>query len=170
MNNIVLIGFMGCGKTTIGRELSQKLSMRCVDTDEEIIKMQKMSIEDIFSKKGEEYFRTLETLILQKFANEKNLVICTGGGIIEKDHNNIILKQMGCVFWLNANNDTILNNLKKSKDVRPLLKDCDIKTKVETLYTIRKPKYKAVCDYEIVTDKKNVEEVISNILLNCTKI
>ena len=82
MNSIFLIGFMGAGKSTIGLELSKKLSFNLVDTDKSIERSQGMKITEIFSKKGEDFFRELETNELKLLSNEHNLIVSTGGGII----------------------------------------------------------------------------------------
>ena len=98
MKNIILIGFMGSGKSTIGRKLSEKYGLKHIDTDWYIEKEQNMKISDIFSKKGEEYFRNLETELCEKFSKESGNVISTGGGMIKNPKNMAFLKENGIVY------------------------------------------------------------------------
>ena len=98
-NNIVLIGLMGAGKSTIGKALANVLNYNFIDIDEEIVKQENMSINDIFAQKSETHFRELETQIIKKIAGQKNAVISLGGGAFEKEVNREVLLNSGKVFY-----------------------------------------------------------------------
>ena len=167
--NISLIGMMGAGKTTIGKLLSEELDgFSFVDIDSLIVKSEKCSINDIFSNKGENYFREIETQILKEILNKDNHIISTGGGIILFDENIKILNEKSYTFFLSADEETLYNRVKNSKD-RPLLADCDIKNKIHTILTQRIERYKQV-KYIIDTNNKTpdiiVKEVIGKLGIN----
>jgi shikimate kinase len=140
MKNIVLTGFMGTGKTAVGRELSRLLSMQLVDIDAEIEKDQKMPISDIFGKFGEKYFRDVETGVIKRFAAGKNLIISTGGGAVLREENMEALRENGIIFCLDACPETILDRTSRSQD-RPLLRTEDPMTKIRELLDFRRPFY-----------------------------
>jgi shikimate kinase len=140
MKNIVLTGFMGTGKTTIGQVLAQMLHMKLVDVDEEIESAQGMTINDIFKIQGEQHFRDIETAMIKKISQEKNLVISTGGGAVLRDENMRALKEKGIVFCLSASVETILERTGSSQD-RPLLKVENPKEKISELLAYRRPFY-----------------------------
>jgi shikimate kinase len=120
-NNILLVGFMGAGKTTIGKLLAKSLSFSFIDTDEEIEKAEGISIAQIFEKKGEEYFRELESDFITKFSLS-NCIIATGGGMPCHKDNMLKLKVLGTVLFINTPYDSIIDRLKRNQDSRPLLK------------------------------------------------
>ena len=159
-NNIVLIGLMGVGKSTIGKALANVLNYNFIDIDEEIVKQENMSINDIFAKKSETYFRKLETQIIKKFAGQKNAVISLGGGAFEKAVNREVLLNSGKVFYLCADVDTLYERIKTDSS-RPLLKCDNPRGKLEELLKTREPNYKKA-HYTIDTNKelnKIVEEI-----------
>ena len=119
--NILLIGFMGTGKSTISRRLHKLLKMREVDTDAIIVEREGMSISDIFAEKGEEAFRNMETDLLRELKKERNLIISCGGGMALRDENAAIMKEAGTVVWLTAKPETILKRVEHD-DRRPLLR------------------------------------------------
>jgi len=162
MKNIVLTGFMGTGKTTIGRALAKKLQMRLVDIDEEIEKEQKMSINDIFSRHGEPHFRDIETAMIQELSRDKNIIISTGGGAVLRDENMEALKENGIIFCLNATAETILERTGRSQD-RPLLKVENPKEKINELLAYRRPFYERA-GIMIETDGKTPLEVVQEIM------
>ena len=162
MKNIVLTGFMGTGKTTIGRALAKKLQMRLVDIDEEIEKEQKMSINDIFSRHGEPHFRDIETAMIQELSRDKNIIISTGGGAVLRDENMEALKENGIIFCLNATAETILERTGRSQD-RPLLKVENPKEKINELLAYRRPFYERA-GIMIATDGKTPLEVVQEIM------
>lgn len=162
LKNIVLTGFMGTGKTTVGRALAKKLHMRLVDVDEEIEKDQKMSINDIFGRQGEPYFREIETAMIKKLSQEKNIIISTGGGAVLKKENMEALKENGIVFCLNARVETILERTGRNEN-RPLLKVSNPKEKINELLAFRKPFYEQA-GIMIETDGKSPIEVVQEIM------
>lgn len=166
---IILIGFMGVGKTVIGKKLAKKLNIRWVDIDEEIEKREQKSIENIFEVYGEGYFRGLENNLLKELVNQDNIVISTGGGILKKEENYSILKNEENVVFLDANVDTIIKNLSLNKDEinrRPLLKNSiNLYKTIENLLYERYEKYISVSNFKIDTNDKNIDEVVSQILV-----
>ena len=119
--NILLIGFMGTGKSTISRRLHKLLEMKEIDTDALIASREGMSISDIFATKGEEAFRNMETELLRELKNERNLIISCGGGMALRDENAEIMKEAGTVVWLTAKPETILKRVEHDES-RPLLR------------------------------------------------
>jgi len=165
METIYLIGFMGAGKTTIGKELGKHLGIPVLDLDEEIEKQEKKSINQIFEQHGEAYFRDCETKLLQKLKDE-NAVITTGGGIITREENRLLLEKEGTVFFLFATMEEIMKRLEHD-DSRPLLKG-NKKQQVINLYKERMTFYQETADYMIDTTGKEIKELIIEII-HCLK-
>lgn len=161
-NNIVLVGLMGAGKTTIGKSLAEKLDYSYIDIDEEIVLHEKMSINEIFETKSETYFREVETKILQKFSEQENLVISTGGGAFEKGINREILLNSGKVIYLYADVDTLFERIKNDTS-RPLLKCENPKGKLEELLSKREENY-LKAHHKINTVGKSVDEIVEEII------
>lgn len=120
--NLVLIGFMGSGKTTVAEYLHGLLEMEVVEMDQVISLRQQMSIPEIFGKYGEEYFRDLETELLKELQEKTNVVISCGGGVPLREQNVQEMKKNGTVIWLTASAETIYERVKEDQN-RPLLKD-----------------------------------------------
>lgn len=131
MKNIVLIGMPGCGKTTIGKLLSEKTGRQFVDADEEIVRLAGKSIPEIFVQDGEEMFRDWETKALAELGKQSGLIIATGGGCVTKDRNYNLLHQNGEIFWIRRKIDDL------STDGRPLSQ----KNSLAEMYKIREPLY-----------------------------
>lgn len=148
MNSIVLCGFMGSGKTVVGRELAKVLGVKFVDTDEMIEQEQGVAIKAIFATHGEDYFRELEHEMCKKVAQMKNCVVSTGGGAMTFPRNVDAVKQGSTVIFLDASFDVICKRIGNCK-TRPLFQDRD---KAKALYDERKDKYKAAADYIIDGD------------------
>lgn len=166
MNNIILIGFMGSGKTTVGKLIASKKNMQFIDMDLEIEKLEKKTINQIFSENGESYFRKKEKEILSYVCSLENVVISTGGGIIENNDNIEILKKQECVIWLDGNVDTILNNLKNEIDKRPKIKETNnLEKSIKELLNRRYNKYEEASNIIVNINDKNVEQVVSQILV-----
>jgi len=161
MKNIVLTGFMGTGKTSVGREIARRLGIRLVELDEEIEKSEGISIKEIFSRYGEAYFRDRETDIVKKFAMEDNVVISTGGGVVLRDENMTALRQKGVIICLNAEPRTILHRTGGS-DERPLLNVDDPVKKITDLLEYRRPYYEKA-DITIDTDSLSPSEIAEEI-------
>ncbi len=162
--NIVLIGFMGTGKTTTGRALAQRLNRKFLDSDYCIEERYKMSISDIFALYGEEKFRQWEQDTINDLSKEKHAVISTGGGIVLKEENIIKLKENGKLYLLSGSLETIISNLKVSTDDRPLLKGKDWIAAVEKLLNCRLQLYNNAADYIIDINKKSTLSILDEIL------
>ncbi len=163
-NNIVLCGFMGCGKSTVGRLLSDKLGMRLIDTDSYIEKKENMTISRIFEEKGEEYFRNAEFEVCRELSTVSGRIISTGGGTLLKEDNVRELKKGGIVFFLNVSPDTVLARL-KCDTTRPLLQRPDKEAAVNELLSKRMPLYRKAADYTV-----NAEETPRKICAEIIKI
>ncbi|SCY11462.1 chorismate mutase [Alkaliphilus peptidifermentans] len=161
--NIVLIGFMGSGKTTVGRELSIHMEMPFIDIDQLIEEEEKVTISEIFQVQGEDYFRRLESRMVKKISERKNSIISCGGGVILNQANIVELKTNGIIILLDAKEETIYNRIKLDSN-RPLLKNSmDIKT-IENIMLQRKEKYRESADIIINTDNKPVDEICKEII------
>lgn len=139
-SNIVLTGFMGSGKTTIGKWLSEALDVDFIDLDAKIESEQGMKISEIFDKNGEEYFRALETKACEDCLKLENMVIATGGGTVIRFENDKILKKNSLIIFLNRTIDEIYHNLEGSTN-RPLLNVDNVKEHIRSLYEFRQPQY-----------------------------
>lgn len=168
MGNVILIGFMGCGKTTVGLRLSYRLRRAVIDTDKEIEKEEKRAISDIFATDGEGYFRDKETACLQKLIEStSNQIISVGGGLPLREENRRLLHELGQVFYLSAKGETIYERL-KDDTTRPLLQGGDPLTKIETLLQERDSYYRAAADVVIAVDGKSFSEILDEIEKNIT--
>ena len=169
MNNIYMMGFMGTGKTTIGKALAEKLNRNFIDMDMEIELYEGMSINEIFEEKGEDYFREIETKVLKEIAEKDNLVVSTGGGSIVTHGNLEIVKNSGTLITLMASPEEILKRVSKNND-RPLLNVENPLDTIKRLLFERAPFY-IKADYIIETTEKNIDEVLNEILekLNADK-
>lgn len=161
MKPIYLIGFMGSGKTTIGKELAACLNQEVIDTDEEIVKRENKNINDIFAQHGEGYFRSLESLILNEMDGRAG-VITTGGGIVINPENRKRLSETGIVFFLFASPEEIFKRIEKDHS-RPLLKG-DKKRLIRELYEKRMPLYIETAHVIIDTTNKDKAEIIQEII------
>ncbi|WP_042271949.1 shikimate kinase [[Clostridium] dakarense] len=163
---IILVGFMGSGKTVVGKKLSKKLKLKFVDMDEEIEIKSNSSVEKIFEEKGEEYFREKESNLLKELLSKENVVISTGGGIIKENKNCELLKKEKCVIFLDANEQTIINNVSYDLNKRPLLKDSyNLHETINNLLSQRYKRYNKIAKIKVNVNNKNVDEVVSQILV-----
>ena len=142
MENIVLIGMPGCGKSTIGRMLAKKLGKVFVDADAEIVKRAGIAIPEIFSAQGEPGFRKLETEVLSVLGQQSGQVIATGGGCVSREENYPLLHQNGTIYWLKR------DLTKLPTDGRPLSQS----TALEQMYSVRHPLYNRFCDCVVSND------------------
>ncbi|HSG30948.1 MAG TPA: shikimate kinase [Thermodesulfobacteriota bacterium] len=152
-NNIYLIGFMGAGKTTVGRILSSNIGAVLVDMDLEIEKQQGVAISQIFEEQGEPYFRAIETEMLRDISQRSGQVVSTGGGIVIKDENWDIMKESGVTVYLKASIETLFNRV-KHKTTRPLLNVDDPYTKAKELFESRRELYEKS---DIILDREGLE-------------
>lgn len=162
MGNIYLVGFMGTGKTSVGKELARSKKWNFIDLDDLIELRQGRSIQDIFSKEGEPYFRRLEKRTLKDVAKEKKFVVACGGGIVIDEENIRIMKETGIIICLSGSPEVILQRTKKFTH-RPLLNVDDPKKQIELLLKMRSPFY-AKADRIIDTSKLSVKETANKIL------
>lgn len=161
--NIVLIGFMGTGKSTVSELLKRRFAMEVVEMDQIIAKRQGMSISDIFATYGEEYFRDLETNLLIEMQSKKNMVISCGGGVPMRERNVIEMKKNGRVVLLTAKPETILNRVKNNHD-RPLLEGNKNVDFIADLMEKRREKYQTAADIVIETDGKSGLEICEELV------
>ena len=161
--NIVLIGFMGTGKSTIARELAKTHQMNIVEMDEEILRRRGKSIADIFKEEGEEYFRDLETALLKELQTKENQVISCGGGAVLREENVRVMKKNGRVVLLTALPQTIYERVKNNTD-RPILQGNMNVEYIASLMEKRREKYEKAADIVIATDGKNVSQICEEML------
>lgn len=165
-DSIVLIGFMGSGKTTFGRWISRKHGYNFCDTDEYIEQKEHTTINDIFAAKGEEAFRDMETDTVREFAcSLKKSVLSVGGGLPLRKVNRELLKQVGTVVYLKASEDELCRRLRKDT-TRPLLKGGNLKDKIHTLMQQREDIYIEAADIIIDTENKAFEHMYEEIIKN----
>ena len=162
MPNIVLVGFMGTGKTSVGQKLAARLQMPMIDTDDIIREDSGLDIPDIFARYGETHFRDLESAAVCKAANLENHVISTGGGVVLRESNLEMLKRNGVVFCLTATPEEIWRRV-GNETHRPLLQDPNPLDKIEQMLLERRPFY-ARADHDIPTTGLSIEAVIDKIV------
>ena len=161
--NIVLTGMPSSGKTETAKTLKKLLKdFVLIDTDEKIIQKEKMSVNEIFALKGEEYFRQIETAVLKEVLENDKQIISSGGGIVKKDENVKLLKEKAVIVYLKADINTLYERARKSSE-RPLLNGGNLREKLETLYKDRKEKYEQA-HIIINTGAKTPEETAREIL------
>jgi shikimate kinase len=160
--NIVLLGFMGTGKTTVARKLSEILGLKYISTDGLIEEREKRTINEIFTHEGEEYFRKIEKEIVKEVAEGDGQIIDAGGGVVLDSRNIEALRKNGILICLTARPEVILERTKDKND-RPLLNVGDKLEKINQLLEYRKPFYDRA-DYFIDTSDLNIEDVVKKIL------
>lgn len=161
--NIVLIGFMGVGKSTVSDYLSSMFAMQIVEMDQVIAEREAMSIKDIFAAYGEGYFRNLETELLIELQSRKNTVISCGGGAVLREGNVAEMKKNGKVVLLTASPGTVYDRIKDSDD-RPVLKNRKNVKDISELMEQRRKKYEAAADIVISTDNKTVPAICEELV------
>ena len=161
--NIVLIGFMGVGKSTISKKLSEICSMDVVEMDQLIALREGMSIPEIFETYGEPYFRDLETNLLIEMQSKRNVIISCGGGVPMREVNVKEMKKNGKVILLTAKPETIMERVKDSHD-RPLLENNKTVEHISSLMELRREKYEDAADIIIETDHKSTVEICEEII------
>lgn len=163
--NIVLIGFMGSGKSTVGRELHHRLGYPLVDMDQVLEQRARKSVTAIFADDGEDAFRTAETRLLEELSDSAapRRIISTGGGVIGRAENRKLLRHLGYVVWLNAPMAVILERTSKNRD-RPLLHTTDPAARIEALLAVRKPLYEETAHLKVDTLGLDCYELATGIL------
>jgi shikimate kinase len=166
MSSIILVGFMGTGKTVVGKKLAEKLGLKFVDLDMLIEEKLGMSIREIFERFGEPYFRRIEREVVSEMSKhhvrDDGLVIATGGGVVLDSRNVADLKSMGTMIHLCARPDVIVMRTADTHH-RPLLETEEREMEVHHLLMVRRPYY-ARADYEIDTSDLSVENVVEKIM------
>lgn len=163
MEHVILIGFMGCGKSTVGYRLSYKLKKCLIDTDQLIEHREGMSISEMFKQKGENYFRQKETECLHSLHQELgSRIVSLGGGTPVREENRAIIKSLGKVVYLKASPDTIYSRVKHDTK-RPLLQCENPKARIEAVLTERNPIYESVADIVIEVDGKHIKQVVQEV-------
>jgi len=160
--NIIITGFMGTGKSVVAKQLAQKLKMEFIDMDQIIEERHGMSITDIFTRYGENYFREQENKLVKKLSQKENMVIATGGGTLLSSDNTRILSQKGKIICLFADSQVIYNRVKR-KNNRPLIKGNNILNKINHLLEERKKIYNDI-KWKIDTTNFTIQEVVDKII------
>ena len=162
--NIALIGFMGVGKTAVGKVLAEKLGRKFVELDSLIEHKAGKSIPDIFQQDGEVAFRELEIEVTKQVSKDKNLVIACGGGIVLNKINIDRLRQQSRIVYLTASPKVILKRVSGDRDERPLLKAANKALNIRELLGFRKPFYERVADIKIDTSKLDTDSIVEQII------
>ena len=162
MDNIYLVGFMGTGKSVVGRELAKKSKRQFIDLDELIELKEERRICDIFAKDGEPYFRRIEKKVLKEVSRERKFIVSCGGGIVIDKENIRLMKKTGLIICLTATPEVIFKRVSGYKH-RPKLNLAQPKKQIEFLLKLRAPYY-AKADKTIDTSKITIKEVVDKIL------
>jgi len=162
--NIVLIGYRGTGKSTVGRLLAARLGRDLVSTDAEIVKRAQRTIPEIVAQEGWENFRDLESDICRELASRDQLVIDTGGGAILRAQNVEALKKNSTVFWLTASVETIAKRIGGDNQRPSLTGTKSFVDEIQDVLRERTPKYQAAADYVIATDDQSINQLVETLL------
>lgn len=153
MENVILIGMPGCGKSTIAQELSSRLSRPLMDSDHQIVLENRMTIPEIFASQGEDVFRQMETAVLENLGKKSGLIISTGGGSVTRSRNYPLLHQNGKIFWIKRDIEQL------PTEGRPLSQT----NKLTDLYRQRRPLYEAFADH-VIDNNGSIQETVAQIL------
>ena len=162
--NVVLIGYRGTGKSTVGKIVAARLGRTVVSTDAEVVKRAGRSIPEIVAQHGWDYFRDLESQVCCDLAEGDGLVIDTGGGAILRSENVEQLKHHGVVFWLTASVDTITKRIGRDTQRPSLTGTKSFVDEVHDVLRERTPKYEAAADHVIATDERSIVQIADEIL------
>lgn len=160
---IVLIGFMGAGKSSVGRTLARTTGLRRFDTDEMVAARFGLTVSEIFETKGEETFREAETETLRELADKRSAIITTGGGILLRAQNADLVRQLGTVVHLEADEDTLFRRINR-RTTRPLLRTENLRATLTELLRVRLPLYRTAADIQVDTSTLTHDEVAKKIL------
>lgn len=164
MQNILLIGAMGCGKTTVGKQLAKRTRMDFVDSDHMIEDRCGVSISTIFDIEGEDGFRKRETKMLYELCERSGIVLATGGGAITSEENRILLRKSGFVIYLKTSIETQMARTQKNQN-RPLLENVDAEQKLTELMEQRGSLYEQEADLIVTSGDRVVSKVVEEIML-----
>lgn len=172
MNHIVIIGFMGSGKTRVGKKLAQDFHMNFLDVDKKIAQDMKMPIADLMSKFGEPFYRALETKTIKDMLEvETPTVLSVGSGLPMQEQNHKYLKKLGTIIYLEASVETLKERL-SGDNKRPALRGANLTEKITKMLSSRAPVYEKLADITVVTGEVTFQELIRQIeneLENCKK-
>jgi shikimate kinase len=161
--NVVLIGFMGAGKSSVGRLVADRLGFQLLDTDREITRRTGRTISEIFQSDGETAFRAIESEALVQLEDRERLVISTGGGVVTEPRNHDVLRKLGFVVWLDADEETIFRRVSRNQK-RPLLQTENPRERIRSLMEERRPMYQAAADTLVNTTGRSHADVAAEIL------
>lgn len=169
MNKILLTGFRGSGKSTVGKALAEKLDWKFFDLDEEIERKEKKSISEIVRERGWDYFRAIERLFLEEISRLERVVCALGGGAVLHTEQMNSLKRNSVIIWLKPDLDTIKTRLlsdPKTVSQRPSLTNLDPISEIEKVYAEREPLYKAFADVIVeIKGDQSLESIVEQILV-----
>ena len=161
-DNIFLVGLMGAGKSTIGRQLARELGKQFRDSDSEIEKRTGVNIDVIFDIEGEQGFRRRETRMLKELVEERGIVLATGGGAVLASENRQLLRDNGLVIYLKASAEHLAGRVKLDRR-RPLLQTGDKLATIRELMTQREPVYQQLADMVVETNNRSIPRVVREI-------
>ena len=167
MKKVYLVGYMGCGKSAIGKRISFAAKLPFYDMDTEIEKKMGLSIPEIFERYGEAYFRELETEFLRSFRDEY-CIIATGGGVAMRKENREIMRATGLVFFLNAPFRDIWRRIATDRN-RPIVQRSS-RTELEALYNARKPYYLNAAHFKVETERRSLRDITTYIVFQITRL
>jgi shikimate kinase len=162
--NIVLIGYRGTGKSTVGKVLAAHLGRAVVSTDAEVVKRARQPIPQIVAQHGWEHFRDLESEVCRELSGREGLVIDTGGGAILRPQNVECLKKTGTLFWLTASVETIIKRIGGDTQRPSLTGTKSFIEEIQDVLRERTPKYQAAADHVVSTDAQSIDQVVKTIL------
>ncbi|MBA5866434.1 MAG: shikimate kinase [Nitrospira sp. CR1.3] len=162
--NIVLIGYRGTGKSSVGKALAARLGRELVSTDSEIVRRAGCSIPEIVAQHGWEYFRDLESDVCRNLADRDQLVIDTGGGAIVRPRNVEMLKRNGRLFWLTASVESIAARIGGDTQRPSLTGTKSFVEEIQDVLRERAPKYQAAADHVIPTDDRSIDHLVQLVL------
>jgi shikimate kinase len=167
--NLVLIGPMGGGKSSVARELAQRTGWRWVDTDRLAAQEAGLSIPEIFAQHGEDYFRELEAAAVRSLSRLSPVIVATGGGVVLRPQNAALLRALGSVVWLTASEDVLFERISRTRK-RPLLQTTDPRATMRELLAARDPLYAACAHFKIDTTTLSHAEVAEAVLVQCRRL
>ena len=162
--NIVLIGYRGTGKSVVGKLISERLRMECISMDEKIVEKAGMSIPDIVENHGWATFRDMESEVVQELAKRDNIIIDTGGGVIERPENIDVLKANAFIVWLKASAGAIVSRIEDGTERPSLTGEKSFTEEVADVLEKRTPKYMSAAHYEVDTEQLFPEQVADRII------
>lgn len=166
MQRLAFVGFMGSGKTTVGRKLAMHLNVSFTDLDSEIVRVTGWSIPEIFSTYGEDAFRKYEYQVLCDISgDEKTRVLATGGGTVTQEAARSILNKKYYVVYLDVSLDTALDRIRKDGSTRPLANETsDTAVRLENLMQRRRPIYESIADFTYRIQSQGIQQIVSDIV------